>query len=63
MTPEQQKLLLITQVKSMVAEVSERLGDDNPWTQINFDEYDVSSLAAIKRMLHELLYAPPPRVR
>lgn len=61
MTPEQQLELLLTRVKSMVIVLNERLGDDNPWNLINYEEYSLSDLAAVKRLMHELLYPPPPR--
>ena len=63
MTPDQQKILLLNQLKSMVIELDDRLGDNNPWKDVSFDDYDVSELRSLKSSLHELLYAPPSRSR
>jgi len=61
MTEEQQKQMLLLAVRSMVIELDDRLGDDNPWKFIDFDAWNVRDLSAVKRTLHELLYVPPKR--
>jgi hypothetical protein len=58
---DQQHILLLAQVRSMAVLLDSRLGDDNPWRQIAFDEYNNSDLASVKKLMHELLYAPPPK--
>jgi hypothetical protein len=58
-----QQQLLLAQVQSMLVELDERLGDENPWRLIDFTTYTISDLAAVKKLMHELLYAPPPRGR
>jgi hypothetical protein len=61
MDPNVQQAVMLAAVKSMVIEVGERLGDDNPWSQIGFDAWDAHDLAGVKKLLHELLYAPSSR--
>lgn len=61
MTPEQSKEILVAQVRSMILELDARLGDSNPWRTLSLDEYEVTDLASIKKLLHELLYAPPAK--
>lgn len=56
-----QKELLVAQCHSMALLLNGRLGDENPWALIEYNEYDIADLAAIKKLMHELLYAPPGR--
>ena len=58
-----QRLLLTAEVKSMVTLLNDRLGSDNPWLLVNFDDLPDDALASARRLMHELLYAPPPRTR
>lgn len=58
-----QQTLLIAVVRTMISEVSERLGDENPYSQLVIDDLSIPDLVAVKRNLHEVLYAPPPRSR
>lgn len=53
--------MLLTQVRSMISQLTERLGDENPWAAHDLEKLSEAELAAVKRMVHELLYAPPPR--
>lgn len=41
--------------------VSERLGENNPFGDIDVDKLDLSDLAQVSRAMHEVAYAPPPR--
>lgn len=61
--PEIQKNILAKQVKTMITEVSERVGDENPYLDMNIDDLDLAALGQLKRSLHEVLYVPPPRSR
>jgi hypothetical protein len=56
-----QKALLLAAVRVMIAEVTERIGDSNPYLSMDLDSYSISDLNVIKRTLHEILYAPPTR--
>jgi len=56
-----QQVLLLAQVRSMTILLNEKLGDANPWRSIQFDAYSSMDLAYVKKLMHELLYAPPPR--
>jgi hypothetical protein len=56
-----QQSLLIAQVRSMAILLDSRLGDDNPWRSVKLDELSLSDLASAKKLMHELLYSPPPR--
>ncbi len=61
--PKLQQIMLLAQVKSMIIELNERLGDANPYADLSVDTYGLDELIVLKRNLHELLYAPPPRGR
>lgn len=61
MTPELQKKSFVAQCQSMSVLLADRLKDENPWANFPFDELDVTDLAKVKNLMHELLYAPPPR--
>lgn len=58
-----QRQLLVAEVKSMVTLLTDRLGTDNPWLLVDFDALPLDALASARRLMHELLYAPPPRQR
>jgi len=60
---ENQQKMLIAEVRSMIILLDERLGDANPWRDIELDGLNSSELANARRLIHELLYAPPPRSR
>lgn len=61
MTDEElQRDLLLTQVRSLVSVYEERFGL-NPYVTIDLDKLNVIQLSTIRRNLHEVLYAPPPR--
>jgi hypothetical protein len=63
MTDEElQKDLLLTQVRSLIIAYEERFGV-NPYVTLKLEELDVRQLATLRRNLHEVLYAPPPRSR
>lgn len=56
-----QELILRNTVKSMIVELSERIGDENPWLTTDVDVLKLQDLTAMRRALHELLYVPPTR--
>lgn len=58
---EHQDILLIAQCRSMSLLLNERLGDENPWADVDFNALTPPELAQSKKLMHELLYAPPPR--
>lgn len=60
MTPDLQKELLLAKVKSMIEELEERTGS-NPYISFDLQSFTVEDLAQVRRDLHEILYAPPPR--
>lgn len=62
MTPEMQKAALIAKVRSMIAEVEDRTGS-NPYSSFDLDSLSIEDLERIRKDLHEVLYAPPPRGR
>jgi len=53
--------LLLAQCLSMALLLTERLGESNPWASVDFAAADEAELALSKRLMHELLYSPPPR--
>jgi hypothetical protein len=55
------KALLLAQCLSMALLLTERLGESNPWASVDFAAADEAELALSKRLMHELLYSPPPR--
>jgi hypothetical protein len=63
MNQDQQRVILLASVRSMISELTDRIGDTNPYLSVDLESYDISDLSLIKRTLHELLYAPPPRGR
>lgn len=56
-----QRNLLLAQVRSMAILLRERLGDENPWRDFELDKYSLSDILLVKKLMHELLYSPPPR--
>jgi len=63
MTDDQQKAMLRVTISSMIVELDERLGDENPFRSFDISAFTIPELAAFKRTLKELLYAPPVRSR
>lgn len=59
---ESRKKLLVSQCRSMIAEVVDRTGR-NDWESFDLDSLNVDDLSEIRKNLHEILYAPPPRGR
>lgn len=53
--------LLLAQCQSMSILLNERLGDENPWSRVIWKDLDETELAQSKRLMHELLYAPPSK--
>lgn len=60
MTPDLQKELLLAKVKSMIEELEERTGS-NPYASFDIQSFSVEDLMSVRKDLHEILYAPPPR--
>ncbi len=60
---EQLRSILLVQIHAMIILANDRLGDENPYATLSYDDYDVVTLAVLKRQLHELLYSPPSRNR
>ena len=61
--PQFTREISIITVRAMIAELDERLGDENPYRSVDVDSYSDPELFALRRALHEVAYAPPPRGR
>lgn len=61
--PEFTREISLATVRAMIAELDERLGDDNPYRDIDVEAYSDSELYALRRALHEVTYVPPTRGR
>jgi len=61
MNSDSQQPLLLAQCQSMVILLDSRLGQLNPWRNVNLESYSASDLADVRKLMHELLYAPPSR--
>jgi len=55
------KSFLIAECQSMQTMLTERLGTNHPWMNIDIVALTDVELESARRLMHELLYAPPPR--
>lgn len=61
--PDIKHSMLKAEVLSFIILLNERLGDNNPWSDVAVDDLSIDDLVSARRLLHDLLYAPPPRSR
>lgn len=60
MNDELRKKLLVSKISVMVVELSSRVGR-NDYETVDFTTLTIDELEHVRKDLHELLYAPPPR--
>jgi hypothetical protein len=56
------RIFLIAECQSMSLLLADRLGINHPWSTVNFNDVSDEELELARKLIHELLYAPPNRV-